>query len=213
LTKDDPPFEPKLRRPIVDELVLTVLSQATSDLNSGRAFESLTVRFSSWDEVLAAPVDEVADAIRSGGIADVKARRIQAILQAIEEREGSLDLGRLNRLRDEEVEDYLGSLPGVGPKTVACVLLFSMGRDAFPVDTHVFRVCRRLGLIAPKVTAEGAHRTLGQSVPPDIRYRFHIALIRHGRTICKPKMPLCSECVVFDLCEAGPKLLAAGEAR
>jgi endonuclease-3 len=194
-------------------LILTVLSQATSDLNSGRAFESLRARFSSWDEVLAAPVDEVADAIRSGGIADVKARRIQAILRAIEEREGDLDLGHLNRLPDEEVEDYLGSLPGVGPKTVACVLLFSMGRDAFPVDTHVFRVGRRLGLIAPKVTAEGAHRTLGKSVPPDIRYRFHIALIRHGRTICKPRMPLCSECAVFDLCEAGPKLLAAGEAR
>ena len=213
LTKDDPPFEPKPRRPIVDELVLTVLSQATSDLNSGRAFERLTARFSSWDEVLAAPVDEVADAIRSGGIADVKARRIQAILQAIEEREGQ------SRPRSPQPVAGRGGrgLPRLAPggraqdRRLRAVVLDGAG--CVPGRTHVFRVCRRLGLIAPKDTAEGAHRTLGQSVPPDIRYRFHIALIRHGRTICKPRVPLCSECVVFDLCEAGPELLAAGEAR
>ena len=182
-------------------------------MNSGRAFEGLKGRFATWDQVLAAPVEEVADAIRSGGIAEVKARRIQAILRAIEEREGSLELGRLNELPDEEVEEYLDSLPGVGPKTVACVLLFSMQREAFPVDTHVLRVGRRLGLIPSKTTAEVAHRTLGRSVPPDIRYEFHLALIRHGRAICKPRMPVCTDCVVFDLCEVGAKLLAAGEAR
>jgi len=213
LTKDDPPFEPKPRRPILDELVLTVLSQATSDVNSGRAFEGLKGRFATWDEVSVAPVEEVASAIRAGGIADVKARRIQDILHAIEAREGSLELGRLNTLPDEEVEEYLDSLPGVGPKTVACVLLFCMQRDAFPVDTHVHRVGKRLGIIAPNVTAEAAHRTLGRDVPPDIRYEFHMALIRHGRTICKARAPRCTECVLFDLCEAGPRLLAAGEAR
>ena len=213
MTKDDPPFDPKPRRPILDELVLTVLSQATSDVNSGRAFEGLKKRFGAWDEVLVAPVEEVADAIRAGGIADVKARRILAILRVIEQREGSLELGRLNELPDEEVEEYLDSLPGVGPKTVACVLLFSMQRDAFPVDTHVHRVGKRLGIIAPKVTAEAAHRTLGRDVPPGIRYEFHMALIRHGRSICKPRAPRCTECVLFDLCEAGSRLLAAGEAR
>ncbi len=190
-----------------------MLSQATSDVNSGRAFAGLKARFSSWEEVLHAPTPEVADAIRSGGIADVKARRIQEILTVIEEREHMLDLSRLHDLSDEEVYHYLCSLPGVGPKTSACVLLFSMGRDAFPVDTHVHRVAIRLGLIGPKVSAQAAHSMLGRRVPPELRYPFHMGLIRHGRTVCRPRVPLCSECALFDLCDSGPDLLASGKAR
>ncbi len=163
--------------------------------------------------MLDAPVDEVADAIRSGGIAEVKSRRIQAILGEIERREGKLDLSRLDTLPDAEVEGYLSSLPGVGPKTVACVLLFSMRRQAFPIDTHVHRVTTRLGWISPRTTAAGAHRSLSPRVPADIRYELHVMLVRHGRTVCKPRMPLCSECVLLDLCERGPDLVAAGAAR
>src|SRR4051794_36801136 len=126
------PFKPKPRLPIIDEVVATVLSQHTSDVNSERAFARLKDRFPHWEQVLDAPVEEVADAIRCGGIADQKAARIQRILAAIEEREGRIDLGRLHDLDDEAVEAYLVSLPGVGPKTAACVLVFSMGRAAFP---------------------------------------------------------------------------------
>jgi endonuclease-3 len=205
-------FVPKSPRPILDELVLTVLSQATSDVNSGRAFEGLNARFSTWDEVLAAPTDELADSIRAGGIADVKAKRIQSILRDIESREGAVDLERLNELSDQEVEDYLCSLPGVGPKTAACVLVFSMGRAAFPVDTHVYRIVQRLGWIGEKVNAEAAHRELTPRIPAAIRYSLHMAFIEHGRTVCKARIPRCSECVLFDMCSTGPRLLADGVA-
>lgn len=192
---------------------MTVLSQATSDVNRDRAYSRLKERFPTWEAVLEAPVDEVADAIRPGGIADVKAGRIQVILHEIAEREGRLDLSRLESLSDQEVDDYLCSLPGVGPKTAACVLVFSMGRNAFPIDTHVYRVVRRLGWIDEHTTAAMAHRVLSPRVPPEIRYDLHLALIEHGRKVCTARMPCCSECVLFELCESGLDLLAEGNAR
>jgi endonuclease-3 len=192
---------------------MTVLSQHTSDSNTERAFAGLKQRFSVWSQVVAADPTEVADAIRPGGLADTKAVRIQAILSTIEEREGSLDLARLNELDDDEVDAYLVSLPGVGPKTSACVLLFSMGRDAFPVDTHVHRVALRLGLVPAQTTADRAHRLLLPAIAPELRYELHMQLIRHGREICKAARPLCTECTLFDLCESGPQLLASGVAR
>ena len=192
---------------------MTVLSQHTSDTNTERAFAGLKQRFSVWSQVVAADPTEVADAIRPGGLADTKAVRIQAILSTIEEREGSLDLARLNELDDDEVDAYLVSLPGVGPKTSACVLLFSMGRDAFPVDTHVHRVALRLGLVPAETTADRAHRLLLPAIAPELRYELHMQLIRHGREICKAARPLCTECTLFDLCESGPQLLASGVAR
>ncbi|MDQ3645637.1 MAG: endonuclease III [Actinomycetota bacterium] len=213
LRKSHGPFVAKPRLPILDELILTVLSQATSDTNRDRAFAGLTARFGSWDDVASAPTTDVADAIRSGGIADVKAARIRSILGAIEEREGSLDLSRLESLPDDEVTEYLCSLPGVGPKTAACVLVFSMGRSAFPIDTHVYRVSRRLGWIDATTSAAGAHKSLSPAVPSDIRYELHVAMIRHGREVCVPRRPFCSRCVVLDLCDAGPGFIAAGEAR
>jgi endonuclease-3 len=192
---------------------MTVLSQHTSDVNTARAFASLKERFPRWEDVLDARVRSVADAIRSGGLADQKAPRLKAILEEIRRREGAVTLHRLRDLGDEEVEDYLCSLPGVGPKTAACVLVFSLGRDAFPIDTHVHRVTRRLGWIPERATADAAHRILKEAVPPDVRYELHMQLIAHGRTICKARTPRCSDCVLFDLCPAGPQLLAAGEAR
>jgi endonuclease-3 len=160
-----------------------------------------------------APVDDLAGAIRSGGLADQKAPRIHRILVEIEEREGTLDLSRLNELSDNEVNDYLCSLPGVGPKTAACVLVFSMGRAAFPIDTHVHRVTRRLGWIDGSASAEKAHRVLTPRIPSEIRYELHLALINHGRRVCLARRPRCSECVLLDLCDAGPRLLSSGDAR
>src|SRR6266566_5699500 len=193
-------FAPKPVLPVIDEVVATVLSQHTSDTNSERAFAQLKERFSSWERVAAAPAGQVADAIRCGGIADRKARRIQQILAAISEREGRIDLGRLHDLDDTAARAYLESLPGVGPKTAACVLTFAMGRAAFPVDTHVHRVTGRLGWLPPGASAEQAHEVLGGRVPPDFRTDRHLAMITHGRTVCRAQQPSCGQCVLADLC-------------
>ena len=194
-------FVPKPVLPVIDEVVATVLSQHTSDTNSERAFAQLKERFPSWERVAAAPAGQVADAIRCGGIADQKARRIQQILAAISEREGRLDLGRLYELDDAGAQAYLESLPGVGPKTAACVLTFAMGRAAFPVDTHVHRVATRLGWLPAKTTADRPHQLLGPMVPADIRYDLHVALIGHGRAVCRAQRPRCGGCVLHDLCD------------
>src|SRR6266699_369800 len=193
-------FVPKPQLPVIDEVVATVLSQHTSDVNSERAFARLKERFPTWEQVADAPVDEVAEAIRCGGIADQKARRIQQILAAIEEREGRIDLSRLDDLEDAAAEAYLLSLPGVGPKTAACVLVFSMGRAAFPVDTPVHRVTTRLGWVSPGTTAARAHDLLAALVPPEVRYELHLALVAHGRTVCQARRPRCRECPLRDLC-------------
>ncbi len=196
-------FVPKPPLPIIDELVGTVLSQHTSDVNSARAFARLKARFSGWEQVAHAPAAEVEEAIRCGGMAAQKARRIGLILTAIAEREGRIDLSRLHDLDDQAAEAYLTSLPGVGPKTAACVLAFSMGRAAFPIDTHVHRIAIRLGWIPAGTTADRAHRLLAPRVPADIRYDLHLALITHGRTVCLARRPRCQECVLLDLCPYG----------
>ena len=202
-------FIPKPVLPVIDEIVATVLSQHTSDINSERAFAQLKNVFPSWEQLAAAPVGQVADAIRCGGIADQKARRIQQILAAIEDREGRLNLDRLHDLDDAAVAAYLESLPGVGPKTAACVLTFALGRAAFPVDTHVHRVAIRLGWIPAAATADQAHRLLGPRVPADIRYDLHVALITHGRQVCRAQRPRCDHCVLRDLCSYSPSASSA----
>jgi endonuclease-3 len=192
----------------LEELVLTVLSQHTSDVNADRAFTSLRRAFPAWEDVVRARPEAVADAIRSGGLANTKAPRIQAILREVREREGRFDLSRLRRMSDVDATAYLSSLPGVGPKTAAVVLAFSLGRDAIPVDTHVHRVATRLGWIEERTSAQRAHRALDELVPAEIRVPLHVGLIRLGREICKAGRPRCEDCPVFELCPTGPVVLA-----
>lgn len=198
---------PPRRSDPLDELILTVLSQHTSDVNAERAFEALRAAFPTWDAVVRAPTRTVADAIRSGGLADTKAPRIQAILREVEARRGAFDLSSLEQLSDDEARAELVSLPGVGPKTAAVVLSFSLGRDAMPVDTHVHRVTRRLGLVPPKTSAERADRLLHELVPEGLRTPLHVALIRLGREVCKAPTPRCRICPLKDICPTAPRYL------
>jgi endonuclease-3 len=192
----------------LEELILTVLSQHTSDLNAERAFGDLRAAFpDGWAQMVEAPTEAVADAIRSGGLANSKAPRIQAILREVRAREGRFDLGALRDLSDTEARDYLMSLPGIGPKTASVVLSFALGRDALPVDTHVHRVSRRLGLIPAKASAERADRILHELVPDGLRTPLHVALIRLGRETCKAPTPRCAECPLNDLCPTAPRYL------
>lgn len=200
-------LEPPRRSDPLDELVLTVLSQHTSDVNADRAFTALRAVFSTWEAVVGAKTADVADAIRSGGLANTKAPRIQAILREVSERQGDYDLSGLATMSDEELRDYLTSLPGIGPKTAAVVMGFSFGRDTIPVDTHVHRVSKRLGLVSPNATAEKADRLLHDLVPDGLRTPLHVALIRLGREICKAPVPRCRECPLSDLCPTAPRYL------
>lgn len=202
------------RRPVharrtkpLDSLMLTVLSQNTTDANSGRAFEQLTARFPTWEAVLKAPAGALADTTRSGGLAEIKSGRIKQILARIEEDRGKLDLGFLKRMPIGEVRDYLLRLPGVGRKTAAVVMLFSLGMPAFPVDTHVLRVSKRLGLIPPGATMDKAHDLFEGMVSPEIVSDLHLGLIRHGRTVCVARRTKCPECALLDLC---PRVGVAG---
>jgi endonuclease-3 len=190
----------------LDELILTVLSQHTSDLNAERASADLQRAFpGGWQQVVDAPTVGVADAIRSGGLANSKAPRIQAILREVRDREGSFDLSSLRAMSDADARDYLIGLPGIGPKTAAVVLSFALGRDAMPVDTHVHRVTKRLGLIPPKATAERADRILHELVPDGMRTPLHVAFIRLGREICKAPTPRCRQCPLKELCPTAPR--------
>jgi len=191
----------------LEELILTVLSQHTSDVNADRAFTSLRAAYLTWEGVVSAPEAAVAEAIRSGGLANTKAPRIQEILREVREREGAYDLARLRDLSDAEARAYLTSLPGIGPKTAAVVLSFSLGRDAIPVDTHVHRVARRLGLVPAKASAEQADSLLHDLVPEGLRTRLHVGLIRLGREICKAPTPRCAVCPLKDLCPTAPRYL------
>jgi endonuclease III len=204
------PLEPPRAVDPLDELVLTVLSQHTSDLNAERAFADLRRAFpGGWPEVVEAPVTAVADAIRSGGLANSKAPRIQAILREVREREGAFDLSRLRDVPDADARDYLMSLPGIGPKTAAVVISFALGRDAMPVDTHVHRVTKRLGLIPPKASAEKADRLLHELIPDGLRTPMHVGFIRLGREICKAPTPRCRLCPLKDICPTAPRYLGA----
>jgi endonuclease-3 len=201
---------PPRRSDPLEELVLTVLSQHTSDVNAERSFRSLRVAFPTWEAVVRARAGRVADAIRSGGLAETKAPRIQAILREIRDRRGTFDLSYLRDLPDHEARAELMSLPGVGPKTAAVVLSFSLDRDAMPVDTHVHRVTRRLGWIPTTASAERADRLLHELIPAGMRTELHVALIRLGREICKAPTPRCRRCPLKDICPTAPRYLGSG---
>lgn len=183
----------------VSELVSTILSQNTSDVNRDRAYNSLRARFPTWEAVRDGDVREVREAIHSAGLSEVKAPRIQQALRRSTQPDGRLSLDFLGEMSVEEAKAWLTSIKGVGPKTAAIILLFSLGRPAFPVDTHIHRVSKRLALIGPRVSREKAHRILEDLVPPDLYYPFHIDVIRHGREICRPT-PRCEVCTLRDLC-------------
>jgi endonuclease-3 len=193
----------------VSELVLTLLSQNTADYNSGHAFSRLLQRFPDWQSVLDAPVSEVEDAIRPGGLAPTKAPRLQALLAEVKARSGDFDLRFLEDLPLDQAREWLRTLPGVGPKTAACVLLFGMGRPGLPVDTHVHRVSMRLGLIAPKLAPDKAQTQLEAEVPEQDHYAFHVLLIKHGRHRCMARSPNCPECPLLPQCPAGQEIVNA----
>ncbi|MEX2431624.1 MAG: endonuclease III [Dehalococcoidia bacterium] len=186
------------------ELVWTILSQHTSDLNAGRAFESLTARYPTWQEVVDAPTAELAGVIRHGGLAQQKAPRIQQVLRTLQEKTGGYDIAFLGGMPMEEAKAWLQALPGVGPKTAGVVLSFAIGMPAMAVDTHIHRVSRRLALIGPKVTADEAHDILERSIAPERVWAFHVYLITHGRQVCKAQRPLCHACVLAERCPARP---------
>lgn len=197
-----PSFEP------LAELIQTILSQNTSDHNSRPAFKALRETFSSWDSLLAAEVEDIAEPIKGGGLGLIKSQRIQQALKEIKSRRGKLDLQFLNDMPVEEARDWLRQLPGVGYKTANCVLLFALGKPALPVDTHIFRVSRRLDLIDQKDTLDKAHRLLEVMVPREDIYEFHVLMIEHGRRTCIAQRPRCAQCVLKDICPSFSKLAA-----
>lgn len=185
----------------ISELVSTILSQNTNDVNRDRAFSQLRERFPTWEQVRDADVDEVKEAIRVSGLANHKGPAIVGALQHITECRGELSLAFLCDMPVDQAKAWLVAIKGVGPKTAAIVLLFSLGMPAFPVDTHVHRVTRRLGLIGPKVTRERAHVLLEAAMPPGTYYALHLNLIRHGRQVCQARQPDCEHCVLADICD------------
>jgi len=195
--------EPRRQDPMppLEQLVSTILSQNTNDVNRDRAYERLRERFPTWAQVRDAPVEEVVEAIRPGGLANQKAPRIREALRRITGERGELSLDFLADVPLEQAREWLMSLDGVGPKTTAIILLFSLGRPAFPVDTHVHRVSQRLGLIGERVSAEKAHELLEARLPSEWYYAFHLNLVRHGRQVCQARNPKCDKCVLSDLCD------------
>ncbi|MCK9566476.1 MAG: endonuclease III [Methanothrix sp.] len=185
----------------VDLLIMTILSQNTSDTNSLRAFAILKSAFCTYEEILAAPVEAVADAIRAGGLADIKARRIKEALSRIKQDAGAITLIFLEDMEKDEAIAYLLSLPGVGSKTASVVLLFAFGMPFLPVDTHVYRVSRRLGLLAEDVRLEKAQPILERIVPADKYHSLHLNLITHGRLICRARGPKHDECSLHNWCD------------
>jgi endonuclease-3 len=198
------------RQSPIPVLVQTILSQNTSDRNSRRAFEQLLASFGGWEDMANASVGEISHSIKAGGLGEVKARYIKQALEEIRRRQDGFELGFLKKLPVDEARDWMRQLPGVGMKTASCVLLFSLGMPALPVDTHVFRVAKRLGLIDSKISAEKAHKLLEGLVPPQDVYQFHVLLIEHGRKICKAQRPRCNECVLRGLCPSYEELNRQG---
>lgn len=187
------------RSPPLDTLIGTLLSQNTNDQNSYRAWIELKKKYPAWEAVAVAPWQSIAAAIKVGGLKNQKARRIQEILRRIHRDWGEYSLDALRGKTNDEVMEYLLTMKGVGEKTAACVLVFSLNRDIFPVDTHIHRICNRLGLVATK-TAEDTFRSMDSMVPAGKSYSFHVNLIQFGREVCRASRPLCRDCPLFDEC-------------
>ena len=184
----------------VDILVTTILSQNTTSANTHRAFEKLKSAYPDYETLLGASDEEIADHIRCGGLANIKAGRIREALERIRNDAGSIDLEFLTKMEPEASQSYLLALPGVGPKTAAVVLLFGFGMPLFPVDTHVNRLSRRLGFVPEDASIKEAQAILEKMTPREKYCSFHVNLIRHGRAVCKARSPRCDECVLKDIC-------------
>ncbi len=197
--------EPIWRNPLpaIDELVSTFLSQNTNDVNRDRAFDSLCAKFPTWEEVRDAPEAEVIEAVRIAGLANRKGPNIQRALHQISEERGELDLEFLKEMPVADARAWLTKFKGVGPKTAAIVLLFSLDMPAFPVDTHIYRITGRVGLRPEKISVEKAHPYLESVFPPEIYYAAHLNIIRLGREICKARKPNCAECPLLEICDYG----------
>lgn len=197
--------EPKLspKSDALAMLIKIILSQATNDANSRRTFQNLRKRFKTWKDVSTADEKEIAEAIRLGGLANQKAKVIKELLAQIKESRKSLSLKFLEKMPDEEARDFLQNFRGIGPKTVACTLLFALHKEVFPIDTHIFRVLKRMGILPEKITDAKAHRLLDELVPPGKFYSLHVNLIRLGRKICRPREPLCENCPLIEYCDYG----------
>jgi len=197
--------EPIWRNPLpaIDELVSTILSQNTNDINRDKAFNALRARYPGWEDVRDAPAADVVDCIRVAGLANQKGPRIQQVLQQITSERGGLDLAFLSELPLEDARAWLMKFNGVGPKTAAIVLCFSLGRAAFPVDTHVYRVTGRIGLRPEKISVENAHPFLEAAFPPETYYAAHLNIIRLGREICHARKPDCAHCPLITHCNFG----------
>ncbi|MEW6358787.1 MAG: endonuclease III [Planctomycetota bacterium] len=193
--------EPCAPFPPLDSLIETILSQNTNAANSWEGYRRLKRRFPRWEQAAAAPTAAIASAIKVSGLSNIKAPRIKAILRRIHAERGRYSLAFLRRMSPAEATAYLRRLPGVGPKTAACVLLFSCGMPVFPVDTHVLRISKRLGLIDRRKSAEEAHIVLGEVVPEDLTYSFHVLLIHHGRVTCYAGRPACGRCALRRCCK------------
>lgn len=191
----------------LDELILTILSQNTSDVNRDRAWANLQESYGGWDEVRARGREPLEQTIRSAGLAAQKSETILRVLEALGE-EGAPSLDHLRDLPDDRALDYLTSIKGVGTKTAACVLCFSLGRPVMPVDTHVHRLAKRLGLVPPNASPEKAHEILNAIVAPDLRFSLHVQLIRHGRSTCRARRPECGRCAIAELC---PRIGVSGD--
>lgn len=192
----------------VHVLVATILSQNTTDANSSAGFRRLRERFGSWSALADAPVGSIRRCIRSCGLGRIKAPRIKSILRQIRADRGKVTLEFLRHMNDGQAYEYLTRFDGVGPKTALCVQLFALGMPVFPVDTHIFRIAGRLGVLPGSVPADRAHEALTSLIPPKDRYALHLLLIAHGRATCRARNPKCGECVLLDLCPHGRKLTA-----
>lgn len=200
---------PEWRNPLpaVDELVSTFLSQNTNDLNRDKAFDAIRARYANWDEVCEADPDEFMQVIRVAGLANQKGPNIQAALRRIREERGEIDLEWLKELPVEEAREWLLSFKGVGRKTTAIVLLFSLGVPAFPVDTHIYRVSGRIGLRPQKLDVDATHQYLEAAADPAQYYAMHLNLIRLGREICQARKPACARCPLVEICQYPDKVL------
>ena len=185
---------------LLDILIETILSQNTNDQNRDKAYQRLKTRFPHWEDVLEAKTKSIVSAIRQGGLAEQKARRIREILHWIKTREGRLSLAFLRKMDSEEIKKTIGALKGVGPKTLHCLLLFGLRREAFPVDTHILRTGKRLGFIPERMGAERAHLLMSPLIPKRKSLSLHLNLIRFGRTVCKAKNPSCNICILSGKC-------------